>query len=165
MELTTLGWLRGAIGPGRAERVRDERGPSVPGLCESVIWFMSPVSYEETQLDAELVEDLIDWDRSYYAGLTSERSWRSRALETEFAAAGLRLARRVAAQIGDEFEVEHYAVDGTRERVRGRGPARNPDAASAFRRLAAEANIEWEKMRRVVDQAARAGHPLEWRAY
>lgn len=134
-----------------------------PGHAESVLWFSSPVPYEETQLDVQLLADLQAWEASYEAGLTSDRSWRSRELETRFHAEGARLARRIADQIGDDFEVE-YDLRESHRRVRGAGPARNPDAAAVLHRLAATAREEWVQLRQVVEQAAKNGSTLEWRA-
>ena len=39
-----------------------------------MIWFTTPVPYEETHLDDQLVADLAAWDRSYYTGLTPDLS-------------------------------------------------------------------------------------------
>ena len=97
----------------------------------------------------------------YYAGLDADLSWPSPQLEADFLAVGARLARRLADQIGDGFEVQHDTETGHRL-VRGSGPARNPAAAAAFRRLADEALGRTAGLR---DAAQRAEHPLEWRAY
>jgi len=67
-----------------------------PDYAESVIWFDSPVSYEESRLDARLITDLQMWEASYYAGLTSGYSWRTAGLETRFRTEGARLARPAA---------------------------------------------------------------------
>jgi hypothetical protein len=112
-----------------------------PDYAESVIWFSSPVPYEETQLDDRLIADLRTWEASYYAGLSSDLSWRAPGLEARFRADGLELARRLADQIGDDFQVE-YDLGWSRRRVRGTGPARNPAAALAFHRLAGNAREE-----------------------
>ena len=135
-----------------------------PDYAESVIWLRTPIPYEMTRLDAWLVEALKSWDQSYYAGLTPDLSWRSPGLQAEFLAEGARLARRLADQIGDEFQVQHQLPDGLHRRVRGSGPARNPDAAAAFRRLAEPWSDEEEGPSFTVDQADESGHILEWRA-
>jgi hypothetical protein len=127
-----------------------------------VIWFSEPVPYEQTRLDADLVNALRAWDASYQAGLTRDTGWRSPELRTAFVVEGARLARRLADQIGDEFQVEHDVLDG-RRRVRGPGPARNPEAAAAFRRRAAEAVATWEDLRRSAQRAAEDEASLEWR--
>ena len=134
-----------------------------PGHAESVIWFRSPVPYEETQLDAQLIADLRAWESSYDAGLTSDHPGRDPELAARSQTDGVRLARRLADQLGDDFQVEHD-VGGSRRRVRASGPARNPDAAAAFHRLAGTARAEWADLRQAVDQAAREGHALEWRS-
>ena len=133
------------------------------GHAESVIWFSSPVPYEETQLDIQLIADLQAWEASYYAGLTSDYSWRIPGLGAGFLADGARLARWFADQIGDDFQVE-YDVGQSSRRVRGAGPARNPAAAAAFHRLATAARGGWAELRQVVEQAAEDGDTLEWRA-
>lgn len=134
-----------------------------PDHAGSVIWFRSPVPYEETRLDPRLIADLRAWDASYYAGLTSSDEWRTPEVGTRFHAAGARLARRLADQIGDDFQVEHDLGESHR-RVRAAGPARNPAAAAAFQRLADAAREEWARLRQVVDQAAKDGNTLAWRA-
>ena len=134
-----------------------------PGHAESVIWFSSPVRYEQTHLDERLVVDLQTWEVSYYAGLTPDYSWRTPGLQTRYLAEGVTLARRLADQIGDDFQVE-YDVGQSSRRVRGAGPARNPAAAAAFHRLATAAREGWAELRQVVEQAAEDGDTLEWRA-
>jgi hypothetical protein len=135
-----------------------------PDYAGSVIWFSTPVPYEETGLDPQLTDDLQAWDASYYAGLDSGYDWRTPKLEARFLAEGARLARRLADQIGDDFQVEHDLGE-SRRRVRGAGPARNPEPAAAFHRLADAAREEWAQLRQAVDRAAKDGHTLEWRAY
>ena len=135
-----------------------------PDYADSVVWFRSPVPYEETQFDAQLIAELRAWDASYYAGLTSDYEWRTPELAAQFYVEGARLARQVADQVGDDFEVEHDLGE-THRRVRGAGPARNPDAAAAFRCLADAARVQRIQLQQVVDEAARDGHTLEWRAY
>jgi hypothetical protein len=134
-----------------------------PDYAGTVIWFPDPVPYEETQLDATLIADLRAWDASYYAGLNSNYEWRTPELGTRFHREGVRLARRLADQIGDDFQVEHHHGK-SRRRIRAAGPARNPDAAAAFHCLADAAREEWTRLRRIVDQAAKDGHTVEWRA-
>ncbi|GAB2572056.1 hypothetical protein [Microlunatus antarcticus] len=134
-----------------------------PDYAESVIWFRGPVPYEDTRLDPRLIADLRAWDASYYAGLTADLAWRAAGVEAAFHAEGARLARRLADQIGDDFQVEHDLGESHR-RVRGAGPPRNPDAAAAFAELARVARAEWDGRRAVVERARRDGETLEWRA-
>jgi hypothetical protein len=135
-----------------------------PDYANSVLWFPYPLAYEETRLDAQLIEDCKAWEASYYVGVLPTYSWQDATLKAEFVAEGGRLACRLAAEIGDEFQVEHDRAGGRPRRVRSRGPARNPDAAAALRELARAATAEWDEARRVVNQARRAGQTLEWRA-
>lgn len=133
-----------------------------PDYAESVIWFSGPVAYEQTRLDADLVADLRAWDASYYAGLT-DHEWSSPELAARHLRAGARLARRVADQIGDAFEVEHD-LGSTHRRVRAAGPACNPAAAAAFHEMAERARAEWAALREVVEHARRSGETLAWSA-
>jgi hypothetical protein len=134
-----------------------------PDYADSVVWFRGPVPYEQTKLDARLIADLQSWDASYYAGLNGDYEWRSAGLADQFHADGARLARRLADQIGDDFEVQYDRGESHR-RVRGSGAPRNPAAAAAFHQMADAAREEWRSMRQVVEEAARDGHTLEWRA-
>src|SRR5689334_1382975 len=111
------------------------------GWAESPVWFDGPVAYEDTRLDAELVADLRAWDDGYYAALTPTYAWSSPDLEARYHREGARLARRLADQLGDEFEVEHDLGDA-RRRVRATGPARNQEAAAAFRAMGARSTAE-----------------------
>jgi len=134
-----------------------------PDHAGSAIWFSSPLPYEESQLDAPLIADLRAWEDRHHDGLDSDYEWRTPELETHFHADGARLARRLADQIGDDFQVQ-YELGGSHRRIRGVGPARNPDAAAVFHRLADTAREEWSRLRKMVDQAAEEGHALGWRA-
>lgn len=134
-----------------------------PDYAESVIWFRGPVPYEETRLDAQLIAARQAWEAFYYAGLTSDYSWRTLEMETRFHVEGARLARWLADQIGADFQVE-LDLGESRRRIRGAGPAGNPGAAAAFHRLADRTREGWAQLRQMVDQAAQDGHTLEWRA-
>ena len=123
-----------------------------PDYAGTVIWFIGPIAYGETRLDAGLVADLQAWEASYYAGLTSDYSWRSPDVEAHFNKLGAGLARRLADQIGDQFQVQ-YAFDEAHRRVRAAGPARNPKAAAAFQQLADQARAEWTQLRDDADRA------------
>lgn len=106
-----------------------------PDHARSVLWFSGPVPYEATQLDERLVADLRAWEISFYAGRTRDLAWSSPRLAVQFDVTGVRLARRLADAIGDDFEVEYFAGE-SRRRVRGAGPALNPAAAAMFQRWA-----------------------------
>lgn len=123
-----------------------------PDYAGTVIWFIGPIAYGETRLDAGLVADLQAWEASYYAGLTSDYSWRSPDVEAHFNKLGAGLARRLADQIGDQFQVQ-YAFDEAHRRVRAAGAARNPKAAAAFQQLADQARAEWTQLRDDADRA------------
>ncbi len=131
--------------------------------ADSVIWFSGPVAYEDTWLEHDLVADLRSWDATYYAGLTSDHEWRSPDAACRYHRAGARLARRVAEQIGDDFQVQYDQGD-THRRARAAGRARNEQAASAFHEMAEQARVEWARMREVVERAKRNGETLYWSA-
>ncbi|MGI3780559.1 MAG: hypothetical protein ACRYG2_07245 [Janthinobacterium lividum] len=133
------------------------------GYADSVIWFSSPVAYEHTRLEHDLVVDLRSWDATYYAGLTSDYEWRSPDAAARYFRAGARLARRVAEQIGDDFQVQYDQGD-THRRVRAAGRARNEQAASAFHEMAEHAIAEWARIREVVERAERKRDTLYWSA-
>ena len=101
------------------------------GWAASAVWFSGPVDYQDTRVDGELVADLRSWDESYYAALTPTYDWRSLDLATRYYRTGAQLARRLAEQIGDDFQVQHD-LGHTHLRVRAAGAARNQDASAAF---------------------------------
>lgn len=131
--------------------------------ADSVIWFSGPVAYQDTRLEHDLVSDLRSWDATYYAGLTSGYEWRSPDLAGRYYRAGARLARRIAEQIGDDFQVQYDQGD-THRRVRAAGPVRNEEAASAFHDMAERARAEWAQMSEVLERARREGDNLYWSA-
>lgn len=131
--------------------------------ADSVIWFSGPVAYEDTCLEHDLVVELRCWDDTYYAGLTSDYEWRSPDVASLYYRAGARLARRIAEQIGDDFQVQ-YDQGHTHRRVRAAGQARNEGAASAFHTMAEHARTERARLREVVDRARSSGETLYWSA-
>ena len=151
---------------GRVGKV-DEYATSVvrlfSGHAQSVIWFSGPVPYEETRLEADLVADLRAWDTAWHVGLAADGAWSRPDLAVQHDRAGARLARRLADQLGDDFQVEHD-LGGVRRRVRAAGPARNAEAAATFRAMAERTRTEWIQLREIVDRANRDGHTLSWRA-
>jgi hypothetical protein len=133
------------------------------GWADSPIWFRGPIAYEDTQLHDSLVADLRAWDSSYYAALTSDYDWADPDDATRYYRAGARLARRLAEQIGDDFQVEHDLGD-THHRVRAPGPALNPKAAAAFHEMADRASADHAHMRQAVERARASGDVLYWSA-
>jgi hypothetical protein len=133
-----------------------------PGWAESSVWFDGPVAYEDTGLDDGLVADLRAWDDSYYAAITPPAyAWPGADLEARHLRAAARLARRIADEVGDEFEVEH---DPDRRRVRASGPPSNDAAAAAFRALAARAEARRSTLQAASERARAEGHVLFWSA-
>ncbi|MFP7834611.1 hypothetical protein [Marisediminicola sp. LYQ134] len=111
---------------------------------DEVISFPGPVGYEESRLSASLVAGLRWWSlRS--SGQTNETNYQSPpGLPDNLEDAGRVLARRVADEVGDDFEVELW-TDSRQKRVRSGRRAKNPDAAQFFRSRAEVARTEWEQ--------------------
>jgi xylitol oxidase len=108
--------------------------------ARSPIWLgYDPVPFEQTRLSPGLIADLSAWARE-----VEERAMvEDPPVEppTDDAHVGLadreaRLARRLAIELGADFEVE-TSVQPVRARFRSAGVAENRDAADAFRTLAA----------------------------
>jgi hypothetical protein len=127
-----------------------------PDYASSVIWFSDPVRYEETRLSKSLVARLMEWEASYYAGLTDDLEWRSRDLLHRFSSEGLDLARAVAHEIGPEFEVEYRSFEnvGATAPLRSEEPASNPSARDAFAARAETARKEWVAIRERIANTA-----------
>jgi hypothetical protein len=148
-----------------------DRRPTVrmfPDYADTVLWFEGPVDYDLTGLTPDLLHDLTAWEQSYYDSLTSDFDWTSEDEARRFTAEGNLLARRVADEIGDGYDVElaTYEENAPARRFRGRDPALNARAAAAFAVLAAAAAAEAEEEE--VDQAREATRRTEdtgWIAY
>lgn len=124
----------GAGGAAEVERGVVRLAPDYAG---TVIWFPHAVPYAQTHLDPSLVTDLIRWELSYYDSLTEDFGWRSPQAAVEYTAAGIRLALRMALQLGPAFDIEFASYeDGVApRRFRSDCPADNPRAAAAFTEL------------------------------
>lgn len=110
----------------------------LPDYAGTVLWCPQPVAYAATHLDPALVADLIRWEIGYYDALTEDFGWQSAELASEFTAAGIRLALRLAVQLGSGFDIEFasYEAGVATRRFRSQCPADNPRATSAFAALA-----------------------------
>lgn len=115
--------------------------------ADEVLWFPDTVGFEESGLSAALASDLRWWHlRS--SGETDETNHLTPVgLPHSLNEVGPVLARRVAEEIGDEFEVELWA-DGRQERVRAGRRAKNPKARDYFASRAKEAQDEWNRAAR-----------------
>ncbi|TFC56186.1 hypothetical protein [Cryobacterium sp. TMB1-7] len=113
----------------------------LPDYAGTVLWCPHPVAYAATQLDAALVTDLIRWEIDYYDALTEDFGWRTPELAAEFTATGIRLAMRLAVQLGSGFDIEFasYEAGVATRRFRSECPADNPRATAAFTLLARSA--------------------------
>lgn len=119
-----------------------------PDYADTVLWFApGPVSYEESHLTEGLVAELVEWEGTYYASLTDLFQWRPEANLLAFDVEGLRLAHRLAEELGDAVEVEYRNYQkGALEpaRVRGTGKGTNSAARAAFVKMAHDAKVEDE---------------------
>ncbi len=134
-----------------------------PDYANTVLWFVGgPVDYADAKVTDSLAADMRAWEESYYESLNDAMAWRSLELEGRHAAEGLRLARLLADELGDAFEVEVWA-EGAKEKVRilGQHPGSNPAAVAAFRGRAAESDAEDERIRQLRGSGATFG----WTAY
>ena len=113
----------------------------LPDYAGTVLWCPHPVAYAATHLDPALVADLIRWEIGYYDALTDDCGWRSAELASEFTATGIRLALRLAVQLGSGFDIEFasYEAGVATRRFRSECPADNPRATAAFTLLARSA--------------------------
>ena len=113
----------------------------LPDYAGTVLWCPCPVAYAATHLDPALVADLIRWEIGYYDALTEDFSWRTPELAGEFTATGIRLAMRLAVQLGSGFDIEFasYEAGTATRRFRSECPADNPRATAAFTLLARSA--------------------------
>lgn len=109
-----------------------------PDYAGTVLWCPHPVAYAATQLDPGLIADLIRWEIDYYDALTDDFGWRGPELAAEFTATGIRLAMRLAVQLGSGFDIEFasYEAGAATRRFRSECPADNPRATAAFAALA-----------------------------
>jgi hypothetical protein len=123
----------------------------------TVLWFVNgPVAYEDSGLPADLIERLRAWEREEDAAFArtdgTRPSAREAADEQRRDEIGLRLAREIADELGDQFAVEfHRAAAPERVILRARHPGSNPAARSAFER--------WEEADRA--EAARLHEKLQ----
>ncbi|MFP7761654.1 hypothetical protein [Marisediminicola sp. LYQ85] len=112
--------------------------------ADEIIWFPGPIGFEESRLSPSLLAGL-RWWAMRSSGQTDETNRQSPpgvpdALED----AGRVLARRVADEVGDDFEVELF-TDRRQKRIRSGRRARNPKAAQFFASRAEVARTEWEQ--------------------
>jgi hypothetical protein len=145
-----------------------DRRPTVrmfPDYADTVLWFDGPVDYDLTGLTPDLLHALTAWEQSYYS-LTSDFDWTSEDAARRFTAEGNLLARRVADEIGDGYDVElaTYEENVPARRFRGTGPALNAQAAAAFAVLTAAVQAEQEEVDRAME-ATRRTEDTGWFAY
>ncbi|PRY68342.1 hypothetical protein B0I08_10444 [Glaciihabitans tibetensis] len=130
-----------------------------PDYAGSVIWFIDPVPYAESQFSAGLAARLVSWEGQYYASLDDDLRWRSLDTLHTFSAEGLELAREVSGEIGPEFLVEYRSSEdsGAVAQLRSETPASNPAARAAFRTRAAREREEWAALQSARTRAAKLG--------
>jgi alditol oxidase len=106
--------------------------------ARSPVWFgYEPIPLDTTGLSDELIGDLENWagrvERLAHVDVDDTDLPRTVGLLDD---EGVRLARRIALELGDEFEVE-FGFDGVRGRFRSDDIAGNRRAADAARVIAA----------------------------
>lgn len=119
-----------------------------PDYADTVLWFApGPVSYEESHLTEGLVAEMVKWEATYYANLTDLFEWHAEADLLAFDEEGLRLANRLAEELGDAVEVDylnHREGVPTPVRVHGTENGTNAAARAAFVKMARNAKVEHE---------------------
>ena len=119
-----------------------------PDYADTVLWFApGPVSYEESHLTEGLVAEMVKWEATYYANLTDLFEWREEADLLAFDEEGLRLANRLAEELGDAVEVDYLNHrEGVLKpvRVRGTGNGTNAAARAAFMMMAHDAKLKYK---------------------
>jgi hypothetical protein len=131
-----------------------------PDYADSPMWFsMGPVSFELAHLSDQLEVDLKAWDASYYADGDPFKGWSSPEAAEAFSQEGLRLARLLAEEIGEIFEVEVDADAASRRKVRFRGHSSlaNPEAALAFRLMAEATQAHFDEIQKRVAEGGTFG--------
>ena len=119
-----------------------------PDYADTVVWLDGPVDYRLSGLSRRLIEELREWERSYYQSLTPGFDWRSPELAHQFTVDGNHLASRVAEELGDGYEVEFrsYEPGASTRRFRGAGAVRNPQAVAAFNELVTALRVDRDRM-------------------
>lgn len=138
-----------------------------PDYVDRTLWLGDPVEYEKSGLTPGLIQDLQDWEQSYYDSIDMDNNheWKSPGLASAFTAQGNVLAQRVTDEIGPGFEVEFSSYEqGVAARTfRAAGPASNADAALAFTVIAQARREEQAEMMALAEEAEEAGR--QWFAY
>lgn len=119
-----------------------------PDYADTVLWFGDgPIEYSETGLSAALVDDLQRWEQTFYESRTDDFEFVSQAAEASHAEDGIKLAERVAAEVGPRFAIACDSVEDRTETVllRAERPAENPAAEAAFTRLREELIAEEDR--------------------
>lgn len=120
-----------------------------PDHAGSVIWFSEPLPYAETHLTPDLIAQLEDWERQYYAALDADLRWCPSASLHYFSARGLELARAVSVELGPRLAVEYRSFEDREAvaRLRNEHPATNSAAEAAFLERADRARADWAEAR------------------
>ena len=109
-----------------------------PDYAGTVLWFGNPIRYEDSGLAQDLIRALRSWEDSYYQSLTPDIDWVSAEAAHRFTAEGNRLARQVADELGEGFEISFASYEeGVPARLfHSSGAAPNANAVAAFNALA-----------------------------
>ena len=123
-----------------------------PAWADSVLLYWgSPVAYESSGLDDDLVAGLQFWDAAYYDRVRSDAEWRSQAAFDAHRSEGFELAQRVADALGSGF-----AVEFDERTVRSPRPPASPAAAAGFKAHGHEQEAELHRLLKQLGEDA--GH-------
>lgn len=129
-----------------------------PDFADSVIWFIiGTLSYEESRVSEPLRRDMEAWETHYYETMGNDFVWRSPEDHAYHAAEGRRLAERLAAEVGQDFNVEYFDARDRKVQVRSSRPATNQAAAHAFSTVAKPHREFDERIEREVKEGASFG--------
>jgi hypothetical protein len=119
-----------------------------------LLYWGSPVPYQNSGLEDDLIAELQAWDTSYYDRAEAEADGRSPASMDAHRAEGARLAQRVADALGSAFSVEF-----DQRLVQSRHRPTSPDAAAAFKAHGARQEAELLALMQQVAQDSGADGP------
>ena len=105
-----------------------------------VIWFTGPVSLEDSNLSEDLIREVEEWERFFHSHLKHGQYVVVAESMPHFKEEGIRLARRLANEIGSTFVVEFVPDERhpSPRRFRSAGRPTNAAAARVFSALAAQ---------------------------
>ncbi|AMM21557.1 hypothetical protein AX769_17190 [Frondihabitans sp. PAMC 28766] len=135
---------------GRQEEIHEADLVSLAPEDESdVIWFSGPVDLEDSKLSDAFIKELLEWVRFFLSHTKTNLYVVDAESMPYFRNEGIRLATRLANEIGSRFVVEFDPDERLRSprRFRAAGPAINAAAEAVFAERAAgneeDRNGDW----------------------